>query len=260
MPPPIFTDAYIRKMCPENHPIPLAKIPTMGVTKPPQYLAKGYTGIKYVPPPHRPPRTVHTLATMMAGTSEPEAVRSQAAVIENFLTQSYQTANDLNVEREVGAILNEMVGQVEAEGEEETKAEVEVDAGGSFTRQPEMTPAQMEERAETKAQFYRSRQVEKDARDEEAMERVREAGVGKISYTSPAKTRSQASELITPASAGKSPMRRGRKPGSKNRSKVEIEGEKRQRQKNIEEGQRAEEAYRKQNLRGGAPTTGRSKY
>jgi hypothetical protein len=133
MPPPIFTDAYIRKMCPENHPIPLAKIPTMGATKPPQYLAKGYTGIKYVPPPHRPPRTVHTLATMMAGTSEPEAVRSQAAVIENFLTQSYQTANVLNVERQVGAILNEMVGQVEAEGEEETKAEVEVGTMGPTT-------------------------------------------------------------------------------------------------------------------------------
>ena len=168
----------------------------------------------------------------MAGTSEPEAVRSQAAVIENCLTRSYQTANVLNVERQVGAILNELVDQVEAEGEEETKAEVEVDAGGSFTRQPEMTPAQMEERA----------------------------GVGKISYTSPAKTRSQKSELITPASPGESPMKRGRKPGSKNRSKVEIEEEKRQRQKNIQEGQRAEEAYRKQNLRGGAPTTGRSKY
>ena len=265
MPPPIFTDAYIRKMCPENHPIPLAKIPTMGATKPPQYLAKGYTGIKYVPPPQRPPRTVHTLATMMAGTSEPEAVRTQEEVINRFvLENAVQTMGDiLGVRQGVESFVNEelFAGKfLRDEGEEETKQEVEVDAGGSFTRQPEMTPAQMEERAETKAQFYRSRQVEKDARDEEAMERVREAGVGKISYTSPAKTRSQASELITPASAGKSPMRRGRKPGSKNRSKVEIEGEKRQRQKNIEEGQRAEEAYRKQNLRGGAPTTGRSKY
>jgi hypothetical protein len=133
MPPPIFTDAYIRKMCPENHPVPLAKIPTFGATKPPQYLAKGYSGIKYVPPPHRPPRTVHTLARMMAGTSDPEKVRTQAAVVENFLTQSYQTANDLYVEHQVGAVLDDLVDRVEAEDEEETKQEVEVETTGPAT-------------------------------------------------------------------------------------------------------------------------------
>lgn len=127
MPPPIYTDAYIRKMCPENHPIPLAKIPTMGATKAPQYLAKGYTGIKYVPPPHRPPVTVNTLATMMAGTSNPEAVRAQVAVVENFLKMGE------DVETEERAALNDLVGQVEVEvnndgdafDDEETKEETE---------------------------------------------------------------------------------------------------------------------------------------
>ena len=131
MPPPIFTDDYIRKMCPENHPIPLSKLPVLGATNSPAYLAKGYTGIKYVPPPHRPPRTVSTLATMMAGTSNPEAVRSQAAVVENFLTRSYQTVSD--VDSQVGAVLKELVDRVETEGKEETKAEVEVGTMGPTT-------------------------------------------------------------------------------------------------------------------------------
>ena len=143
MPPPIFTDAYIRKMCPENHPIPLAKIPTMGATKPPQYLAKGYTGIKYVPPPHRPPRTVHTLATMMAGTSEPDAVRTQEEVINRFvLENAVQTMGDiLGVRQGVEYFVNEelFAGKfLRDEGEEETKGEVaEVEVGTMGPTTPE---------------------------------------------------------------------------------------------------------------------------
>ena len=138
MPPPIFTDAYIRKMCPENHPIPLAKIPTMGATKPPQYLAKGYTGIKYVPPPHRPPRTVHTLATMMAGTSDQEKVRAQEEVINRFVVENaVQTMDDiLGVRQGVEYFLNEelFAGKfLRDEGEEETKQEVEVGTMGPTT-------------------------------------------------------------------------------------------------------------------------------
>ena len=143
MPPPIFTDAYIRKMCPENHPIPLAKIPTMGATKPPQYLAKGYTGIKYVPPPHRPPRTVHTLATMMAGTSDQEKVRAQEEVINRFVVENaVQTMGDiLGVRQGVEYFLNEelFAGKfLRDEGEEETKAEVaEVEVGTMGPTTPE---------------------------------------------------------------------------------------------------------------------------
>ena len=107
----------------------------MGATKPPQYLAKGYTGIKYVPPPHRPPRTVHTLATMMAGTSEPEAVRTQEEVINRFVAENaFQTMGDiLGVRRGVEYFVNEelFAGKfLRDEGEEETKAEVEVNAEG----------------------------------------------------------------------------------------------------------------------------------
>lgn len=269
MPPPIFTDAYIRKVCPENHPIPLAKIPTMGATKPPQYLAKGYTGIKYVPPPHRPPRTVHTLATMMAGTSEPEAVRTQEEVINRFVAENaFQTMGDiLGVRRGVEYFVNEelFAGKfLRDEGEEETKAEVEVNAEGVEETKDE-APAQ-EEKGETEDERQQKisdninmlRDRKRDAEEGYAtIQTAKGKARGKKNprtetNPSPAKTRSQASELITPASPGKSPMRRGRKPGSKNRSKVEIEEEKRQRQKNIQEGQRAEEAYRKQNLRGAA--------
>ena len=120
MPPPIFTDAYIRKMCPENHPIPLAKLSVMAPTKPPAYLAKGYTGIKYVPPPHRPPRTIHTLAKMMAGTNEAGLVRAQEDVIKGYVGQYELTTQEfLNIlgEEQTNEETKEETGQEETKGE-----------------------------------------------------------------------------------------------------------------------------------------------
>lgn len=62
MPPPIFTDAYIRKVCPENHPIPLKLIKTLEPKKQPKYLANGNSGIKYVPHPISTPKRVDYIA------------------------------------------------------------------------------------------------------------------------------------------------------------------------------------------------------
>lgn len=62
MPPPIFTDAYIRKVCPENHPIPLKQIKMLESKKQPKYLANGNSGIKYVPHPISTPKRVDYIA------------------------------------------------------------------------------------------------------------------------------------------------------------------------------------------------------
>ena len=138
MPPPIFTDAYIKKMCPENHPIPLAKLSVMAPTKPPAYLAKGYTGIKYVPPPHRPPRTIHTLAKMMAGTNEAGLVRAQEDIIKGYVN----AAAPVNAAPQQAVNVNMEDESKEETGQEETKAEVDVDLTGSAT--PPTSPAQVE--------------------------------------------------------------------------------------------------------------------
>ena len=70
MPPPIFTDDYIRKVCPENHPIPLGKIQVMKKGSAPTYLKKGNTGIKYVPSPIQPPRRVDYLARALSSSGQ----------------------------------------------------------------------------------------------------------------------------------------------------------------------------------------------
>ena len=91
MAPALFTDDYIKRMCPENQPIPLRRMSVLDPTTEPAYLARGFTGIRYVPQPHRPPRNVETLARTMAsmrmGTSGygDDDVRQQRAVIQGFV-------------------------------------------------------------------------------------------------------------------------------------------------------------------------------
>ena len=91
MAPALFTDDYIKRMCPENQPIPLRRMSVLDPTTEPAYLARGFTGIRYVPQPHRPPRNVETLARTMAsmrmGISGygDDDVRQQRAVIQGFV-------------------------------------------------------------------------------------------------------------------------------------------------------------------------------
>ena len=66
MPPPIFTDDYIRHHCPETRPIPMKVSHTFAVTEP-TYLAKGLTGIKYVAPPVHMPPTMNVYARALSG-------------------------------------------------------------------------------------------------------------------------------------------------------------------------------------------------
>lgn len=91
MAPALFTDDYIKRMCPENQPIPLRRMSVLDPTTEPAYLARGFTGIRYVPQPTRPPRNVETLARTMAsmrmGVSGygDDDVRQQRAVIQAFV-------------------------------------------------------------------------------------------------------------------------------------------------------------------------------
>ena len=91
MAPALFTDDYIKRMCPENQPIPLRRMSVLEPTTEPAYLARGFTGIRYVPQPSRPPRNVETLARTMAsmrmGVSGygDDDVRQQRAVIQAFV-------------------------------------------------------------------------------------------------------------------------------------------------------------------------------
>ena len=71
MPHQVFTDDYIRKLCPENQPIPLKKMSVLRSPKPPKYV-ESLPGIRYVPPVTRPPVTVNTLARAMAPMSNQE--------------------------------------------------------------------------------------------------------------------------------------------------------------------------------------------
>ena len=86
----IFSDDHIRKICPENHPIPLNKIGVLiDRQRQPNYLANGYTGIRYVRPRVHLPATVNAMAVSMArnrGGHDVE-VRKQIDVVQTFVEQ-----------------------------------------------------------------------------------------------------------------------------------------------------------------------------
>lgn len=66
MVPPIFTDEYIRRMCPETRPLPMKSYEAFAVTEP-AYKKKGLIGIKYVAPPVKPPPTMQVYARALSG-------------------------------------------------------------------------------------------------------------------------------------------------------------------------------------------------
>ena len=86
MPHPVFTDDYIRKMCPENHPFSLKELSMYRDTKTPKYLEKK-PGIKYVPMPVRPPVTKSALARRMVPLGNNERLLSANEAIENLLKE-----------------------------------------------------------------------------------------------------------------------------------------------------------------------------
>ena len=86
MPHPVFTDDYIRKMCPEDHPFSLKELSMYRDTKPPKYLEKK-PGIKYVPMPVRPPVTKSALARRMVPLGNNERLRSANEAIEKLLEE-----------------------------------------------------------------------------------------------------------------------------------------------------------------------------
>ena len=86
MPHPVFTDDYIRKMCPENHPFSLKELSMYRDTKPPKYLEKK-PGIKYVPMPVRPPVTKSALARRMVPLGNKEQLLNAHKAIENLLKE-----------------------------------------------------------------------------------------------------------------------------------------------------------------------------
>ena len=86
MPHPVFTDDYIRKMCPENHPFSLKELSMYRDTKTPKYLEKK-PGIKYVPMPVRPPVTKSALARRMVPLGNKEQLLSANKAIENLLKE-----------------------------------------------------------------------------------------------------------------------------------------------------------------------------
>ena len=86
MPHPVFTDDYIRKMCPENHPFSLKELSMYRDTKTPKYLEKK-PGIKYVPMPVRPPVTKSALARRMVPLGNKEQLLSANKAIEKLLKE-----------------------------------------------------------------------------------------------------------------------------------------------------------------------------
>ena len=86
MPHPVFTDDYIRKMCPENHPFSLKELSMYRDTKTPKYLEKK-PGIKYAPMPVRPPVTKSALARRMVPLGNKEQLLNAHKAIENLLKE-----------------------------------------------------------------------------------------------------------------------------------------------------------------------------
>ena len=81
MPHQVFTDDYIRKLCPENQPIPLKKMSVLRSPKPPKYV-ESLPGIRYVPPVTRPPVTVNIwLSTPIAKEEEEFCSKVEQTVV-----------------------------------------------------------------------------------------------------------------------------------------------------------------------------------
>ena len=124
MPHPVFTDDYIRKMCPENHPFSLKELSMYRDTKPPKYLEKK-PGIKYVPMPVRPPVTKSALARRMVPLGNKEQLLNAHKAIENLLKEGGSAG-----EGAAEGAAEDAAGGVEEEKDAEGGVEEEKDAEG----------------------------------------------------------------------------------------------------------------------------------
>ena len=90
MPPPLQSDAFIRRMCPQNHPPPLGKIYNITSTATPKYL-QSLPGIKPAAPFVISPVYMNTMAKMMAGdraNNSAALVMAQQRVLEEYAKPS----------------------------------------------------------------------------------------------------------------------------------------------------------------------------
>ena len=128
MPHPVFTDDYIRKMCPENHPFSLKELSMYRDTKTPKYLEKK-PGIKYVPMPVRPPVTKSALARRMVPLGNNEGLQSAHKAIEKLLKEGGGAEEEKDeVDGMPSEVSNEGGGAVENAGEETVETEVKEDS------------------------------------------------------------------------------------------------------------------------------------
>ena len=138
MPPPIFTDDYIRRMCPETRPIPMKVSHTFAVTEP-TYLAKGLTGIKYVAPPVQPPPTMNVYARALSGhrsgIKREEAVQSITERVRSVVAEAgaRRMVEVSDAVSDYGSVMNDMF-------EEEGKAELETDYNSDYSLASDLTP------------------------------------------------------------------------------------------------------------------------
>ena len=98
MSPPIFTDAYIRRVCPENHPVPLKQVKLFEQTKLPKYLANGNSGIKYVPHPIATPGRIDYIARSISREVQGREKEKVRNVLNRNMT-AFQKAEQERVEQ-----------------------------------------------------------------------------------------------------------------------------------------------------------------
>ena len=87
MPPhPVFTDEYIKRKCPENHPPPLTKVNNILPSGMPAYL-QTLPGIKVAAPVIQSPQTMNVMAKQLAAgrlQSEKALIAAQNAVLATY--------------------------------------------------------------------------------------------------------------------------------------------------------------------------------
>jgi len=97
MPPhPIFTDDFIKKMCPQNHPPPLQKVYNIAPSGTPGYM-KTLPGIKPAAPVIQSPLTMDVMARRLASgrlQSEKALIAAQNSVLATYEKPTKRTEYD----------------------------------------------------------------------------------------------------------------------------------------------------------------------
>lgn len=86
MPPPLQSDAFIRRMCPQNHPPPLGKIYNITSTATPKYK-KNLPGIKVAAPYVISPVYINTMARQLVsdrGNNQRALLMAQERVLAEY--------------------------------------------------------------------------------------------------------------------------------------------------------------------------------